>query len=102
MKSCSAPAFVSNIHTTRNNLPAGAQGRLDAVPREELLARPPHVRPPAHDARRRRQPLEDQPAVALGDDAAVEQNHGADVAAGPNQSPEALFQLERAVRLEEE
>src|SRR5256885_5996715 len=42
-------------------------------PREELFTRAPHVIPGAHDSRRGRQSLENQPAVALGHDPPVEQ-----------------------------
>src|SRR5216684_4734815 len=122
-KSSSAPALASNIQSTTNmeNLsppspdrpwrPQRRRGSLafwsvpdrfgfhaDAVSGEELFAGAPHVRPVAHDAARRRQPIEDQGSIALRDHPAVEQQHGANVRAAANQAAEPLLQLQRSVR----
>src|SRR2546430_10574321 len=48
--------------------------RTNTVPRKELFAGAPHIRPVAHQPRRRRQAFEDHRAVALRNHAAVQQH----------------------------
>src|SRR5207247_5554426 len=70
------------------------------MPREEILARPQHISPVAHDAGRRGEAIENHRAVAFRDDAPVQQHHSPHIHATADQPTESLLQLQSGIRNE--
>src|SRR5436309_15124113 len=68
--------------------------RTNTVSCKELLAGAPHIRPVAHQPRRRRQAFEDHGAVTLRNHAAVQQHDCPHVRAAADQAPEPLLELQ--------